>query len=218
MNSDLSRRGLLGAAALLGASAVAMPADGAALVQPPPESDLNALVARERRAIEDVMLRDGVEGVAVCLVHEGRPVWVEGFGVTEQPIGRKVAPDTLFSIQSTSKNVTAVSVLIAVQQGLLDLDTPVAAYLPDFRVHDRFGSDPQARITLRLLLSHRAGFTHEAPVGNNYDPSVPSFEAHVQQHLANLAALSRGRALPLLQSWLRLGRLHSANQGRRPLR
>jgi len=29
------------------------------------------------------------------------------------------------------------------------------------------------------LLSHRAGFTHEAPIGNNYDPAFPSFEAHV---------------------------------------
>jgi CubicO group peptidase (beta-lactamase class C family) len=39
---------------------------------------------------------------------------------------------------------------------------------------------PQAKMTLRLLLAHRAGFTHEAPVGNNYDPAFPSFEAHVR--------------------------------------
>jgi CubicO group peptidase (beta-lactamase class C family) len=35
-------------------------------------------------------------------------------------------------------------------------------------------------MTLRLLLSNRAGFTHEAPVGNNFDPAFPNFEAHVR--------------------------------------
>ncbi|MDT7818039.1 MAG: hypothetical protein QOJ42_7955, partial [Acidobacteriaceae bacterium] len=35
-------------------------------------------------------------------------------------------------------------------------------------------------MTLRHLLSHRAGFTHEAPVGNNYEPAFPDFEAHVR--------------------------------------
>jgi Beta-lactamase len=35
-------------------------------------------------------------------------------------------------------------------------------------------------MTLRHLLSHRAGFTHEAPVGNNYEPAFPDFDAHVR--------------------------------------
>jgi CubicO group peptidase (beta-lactamase class C family) len=39
---------------------------------------------------------------------------------------------------------------------------------------------PQRKMTLRLLLSHRAGFTHEAPVGNNFDPAFPDFETHLR--------------------------------------
>jgi CubicO group peptidase (beta-lactamase class C family) len=35
-------------------------------------------------------------------------------------------------------------------------------------------------MTLRRLLSHHAGFTHEAPIGNNYDTQYPSFEAYVE--------------------------------------
>jgi CubicO group peptidase (beta-lactamase class C family) len=91
-----------------------------------------------------------------------------------------VSVGTIFSIQSTSKNITAVATLLAVQHGFLDLDTPIGEYLPDFAVHSRFEAAPQANITLRLLLSHRAGFTHEAPVGNNYAPEFPNFEAHVR--------------------------------------
>jgi CubicO group peptidase (beta-lactamase class C family) len=145
---------------------------------PPP--DIQPLIEAERETIVRTMARERLEGVAVCLVHAGRPVWVEGFGVTDAPAGRKAAADTIFSLQSTSKNITATAIMIAVQRGLLDLDKPIGAYVPEFTVQSRFEPAPPAKITLRLLLSHRAGFTHEAPVGNNYEPAFPDFEAHVR--------------------------------------
>ena len=136
------------------------------------------LIDTERASIRAAMAESGIGAAAICLIHRGEPAWLEGFGSTAN--GRPVAPGTLFSIQSTSKNFTAVAVLLAVQQGLLDLDSPITRYLPDFTVRSRFERAPQERITLRLLLSNRAGFTHEAPVGNNYAPAAPSFEAHVR--------------------------------------
>ena len=143
-------------------------------------ADIKALIEAERRRIVAAMAREGIEGAAVCFVHDGAPVWVEGFGVTDSGAGRAVGADTIFSIQSTSKNFTATAVMIAAQRGLLDLDEPITGYLPGFTVQSRFEARPQDRITLRLLLSHRAGFTHEAPVGNNYEPAFPNFEAHVR--------------------------------------
>lgn len=138
------------------------------------------LIAAERGRILEAMSKEDVPGVAVCLIRDGQPAWVEGFGVTDRRSNRAVSVDTIFSIQSTSKNITAVATLLAVQQGFLDLDTPIGAYLPDFSVQSRFEAAPAAKITLRLLLSHRAGFTHEAPIGNNYAPEFPDFEAHVR--------------------------------------
>jgi len=143
-------------------------------------AEIDGLIARERTAIIDAMAKAGVEGAAVCFIHNGAAVWVEGFGVTDRPSGTPIRSDTIFSIQSTSKNFTAAAILIAVQAGILDLDEPITTYIPDFVVQSRFESAPQKRITLRLLLSHRAGFTHEAPIGNNYDSASPSFEAHVR--------------------------------------
>src|SRR5512147_1443849 len=104
---------------------------------------------------------------------------MEGFGYTAGDHKLAVTPDTLFSIQSASKNFTAAAVLVAVQDGLLDLDTPITKYLPAFTVNSRFEAHPERKITLRMLLSHRAGFTHEAPVGNNSDGDSTSFEQHV---------------------------------------
>jgi CubicO group peptidase (beta-lactamase class C family) len=140
---------------------------------------LEALVASERRNILASMATENIPGAAVCLIDEGN-IWIEGFGATDRGSKRRVSTDTIFSIQSTSKNFTATAVMLAVQRGLLDLDQPISAYLPDFTVQSRFDSTPQQKMTLRHLLSHRAGFTHEAPVGNNYEPAFPDFEAHVR--------------------------------------
>jgi CubicO group peptidase (beta-lactamase class C family) len=165
------------AATLCGSSAGAV---GYGDPGPVGRSDADIFIERERRKIQDTMAQNKVEGLAVCFIRDGKPAWVEGFGTTDGSSGRNVDSRTLFSIQSTSKNFTAAAVMLAVQEGLLDLDAPITTYLPDFAVRSRFETRPQERITLRLLLSHRAGFTHEAPVGNNYDPAFPSFEAHVR--------------------------------------
>ena len=78
-----------------------------------------------------------------------------------------------------SKSFTALGVLMAVQDGLLDLDEPVTTYLPEFTVNSPFEEHPEKKMTLRILLAHRAGFTHEAPVGGNYDSRPHTFEEHI---------------------------------------
>jgi CubicO group peptidase (beta-lactamase class C family) len=147
--------------------------------------DLQPVIARARREIGEIMARDAIPGAAAALVQGGEAVWTEAFGQTRAEGGRPIDPHTLFSLQSTSKNITAVAVMIAVQRGLLDLDAPITRYLPAFTVPSRHEAAPQEKITLRLLLSHRAGFTHEAPVGGNWEAEVSayesfSFEAHAE--------------------------------------
>ena len=108
-----------------------------------------------------------------------RVVWQQGFGSTESDARTPVTVDTIFSVQSMSKAFTVTAVMRAVQAGRLDLDVPITTYLPSFEVRSAFEPHPERRITLRMLLSHTAGFTHEAPLGNNYEPEPGDFEAHV---------------------------------------
>jgi len=142
--------------------------------------DIRSLIDVERNKIRASMASEKLPGAAVCLVYEGRPIWIEGFGETDWTHGRPVSDRTIFSIQSTSKNFTATAIMLAVQRGLLDLDEPITTYLPDFSVRSRFEPAPAGKMTLRLLLSHRAGLTHEAPVGNNYEPEFSDFETHIR--------------------------------------
>lgn len=141
----------------------------------------NTQMINEFRAmISEVMDREKIPGLAIALIEENKIVWTEGFGFTDFGKKRRVTPETIFSIQSASKTITATAEMIAVKDGLVDLDKPLSAYIPDFTVNSRFDEKPQDEITIRHLLSHRAGFTLEAPVGNNCYPESPSFEAHVK--------------------------------------
>lgn len=96
-----------------------------------------------------------VPGVALAVVHRGRIVLAQGFGVADQDSGRAVSADTVFQVASVSKSVTAWGVLGLVAQGRLDLDTPVQELLTRWRLPpSSFDAD---QVTLRRLLSHTAG-------------------------------------------------------------
>jgi CubicO group peptidase (beta-lactamase class C family) len=175
-----NRRSFMMGAGLAASAVFTSAAPAASRTAARPGSDVQSLIAAERNRIQEAMKIHDIPGVAVCFIQEGEPVWIEGLGVTDRRSNRRVDADTIFSIQSTSKNVAATGIMLAVQHGLLDLDEPITSYLPEFTVQSRFESTPQRRMTLRLLMAHRAGFTHEAPIGNNYAPAFPSFEAHVR--------------------------------------
>lgn len=140
---------------------------------------LDPLFAETRQSILDAMEKDDIPGLAIAVVDRERILWSEGLGVRDRVSGEPVTPETVFSIQSISKTFTATAVMLAVQDELVDLDAPITDYLPDFTVNSRFEENPERKMTLRHLLSHTAGFTHEAPVGNNFNAASPSFNAHV---------------------------------------
>ena len=138
------------------------------------------VIATYRARIPELMAEQGVPGLAVALVAADRTLWVEGFGSVDGGDSAPVNADTIFSIQSMSKLFTATAVMRAVAAGRLDLDAPITTYLPEFTVHSAFEEHPERKITLRMLLSHTAGFTHEAPIGNNNELDPGSFDDHVR--------------------------------------
>jgi len=149
----------------------------------PPASAADAattVIARYRERIPELMAEQGIPGLAVAVADADQALWVEGFGYRDRQGGAPVTADTIFGVQSMSKVFTATAVMQAVAAGRLDLDEPITAYLPNFTVNSAFEEHPERKITLRMLLSHTAGFTHEAPVGNNNELDPGSFEAHVQ--------------------------------------
>ncbi|MDR3568379.1 MAG: serine hydrolase [Syntrophobacteraceae bacterium] len=74
--------------------------------------------------------------------------------------------DTITNVYSTTKVMTALSVLILVDRGLLDLDAPVARYWPEF------SQGGKGNIPVRWILSHSSGlsgFGEPLPLEALYD-------------------------------------------------
>ena len=132
------------------------------------------------QAIQDSIVKNDMPGFSIAVVDRNSILWADAFGVLSKQKSDSVTIESNFSLQSISKAVTATAVMFAVQEGLVSLDTPITSYVPDFAVNSRFEERPERKITLRHLLSHRAGFTHEAPIGNNYQTEFDSFEQHIQ--------------------------------------
>ncbi|MGA7919855.1 MAG: glycoside hydrolase family 3 N-terminal domain-containing protein [Candidatus Acidiferrales bacterium] len=86
---------------------------------------------------------------------------VHPFGtLTRDAKSPAVKPDTIYDMASLTKViVTATSAMILVQEKWLDLDAPVARYLPGFLAAAKSDPDPswRARITVRMLLLHDSG-------------------------------------------------------------
>jgi CubicO group peptidase (beta-lactamase class C family) len=142
-------------------------------------ADAAAVIARYQARIPELMAEEGIPGLSVALVDRDGVLWTEGFGHLDRDGSPAVTTDTLFGVQSMSKNFTATAVMQAVGAGKVRLDEPITSYLPDFTVRSAFEEHPERKITMRMLLSHTAGFTHEAPVGNNFERETGTFEEHV---------------------------------------
>lgn len=93
--------------------------------------------------------RDAFAG-AVLVARDGEVLLDRGYGLANREWGVPNAGDTKFRLASLSKQFTAVAVLILNERGLVDLDAPVKAWLPDA---------PAAwdGVTPRRLLNHTAG-------------------------------------------------------------
>ncbi|MFI7444963.1 amino acid adenylation domain-containing protein [Nonomuraea indica] len=96
------------------------------------------------------MARHGVPGVGVAVIEEGGRVRAWGQGVTGERPARDVGARTRFQACSVSKHVTTLAVLRLVQEGRLELEEDVHAYLSAWRL-------PGGGATVRDLLDHRAG-------------------------------------------------------------
>lgn len=116
--------------------------------------DLAAFEPELRARVATAMAEREVPGVAVGVQLEGEQIAVcEGVTSVEQPLA--VDERTLFQIGSTTKTFVATALMRKVEDGSLDLDTPLVHYLPGFALRKpEYGK----RVTTRHLLSHTGGW------------------------------------------------------------
>lgn len=96
--------------------------------------------------------------VGVAVIEGGELAWAAGYGDYEENGDRKIDADTMFSGASISKTYTAMLALQLVERGVWNLDVNVNRYLKSWQLPENEFTR-QEPVTLRWLLSHKAGTT-----------------------------------------------------------
>jgi CubicO group peptidase (beta-lactamase class C family) len=123
--------------------------------------------------ILDRMKRYNIPGVSVAVIDHGELDWAKGYGIKESGSSDPVTSETLFQAASISKPVTALGALHLVEQGILDLDSPVNDKLASWKVPENEFSEKE-KVTLRRLLTHSAGLTVSGFPGYSTSDQVPT--------------------------------------------
>jgi len=143
------------------------------------------------KALEQERATQAVPGVSVGIVIDGELAYAKGFGVIDPATKSVPDADTVYRIGSISKSFTGLSLLSLRDDGVLNLDDPLARWIPEANklVYPTRDERP---ITLRQLTQHTSGLPRMGPFDPEHDPD----EATV---LGSLAKITLERA-PVLAS------------------
>lgn len=116
---------------------------------------MNFRTAHWQTRLDRLRAAHNVPGAALAVLVDGE-IHELASGILHRGTGVEATPDSVFQLGSIAKTYTATLVMQLVDEGLLDLDTPVVEVLPEFAT-----ADPAATktITTRQLLSHTSGLT-----------------------------------------------------------
>ncbi|HEY0131776.1 MAG TPA: serine hydrolase domain-containing protein [Allosphingosinicella sp.] len=121
-------------------------------------------------AARAAMQRTGARGLAMAVIEDGKPVFVRAWGHRNAG-GDSLRADTIMYGASLTKAVFAYTVMQLVEEGRIDLDRPLAGYLPrplpEYGNLDAYGNwgdlagdERWRKLTARHLLTHSSGFSN----------------------------------------------------------
>ncbi|MEM9859784.1 MAG: serine hydrolase domain-containing protein [Bacteroidota bacterium] len=91
-------------------------------------------------------------GATVLVAVNGEIVYNKAYGMANLELDVPMQPHMIFQLASITKQFTAISILMLMEDGKLDLNDEVTAYIPDYPTNDH-------TITIRNLLTHTSGIT-----------------------------------------------------------
>jgi CubicO group peptidase (beta-lactamase class C family) len=119
---------------------------------------------------------DGTVGAAYVVLDHAQISDARSYGMADSSLKQAVDKNTVFHWGSITKTLTAVSIMQLRDRGKISLDDPILKYVPELaRVHSE--NNGIARVTVRHLLSHTAGFqgpTWPYKEGKSWEPFEPT--------------------------------------------
>jgi CubicO group peptidase (beta-lactamase class C family) len=93
-----------------------------------------------------------IAGAVTLVARNGKVFHLEATGFQDLESRKPMRTNTIFDVRSVTKTVTAVAVMILIEEGKLGLNDPVEKYLPGFK-----------KITIHHLLTHTSGLPFSRP-------------------------------------------------------
>ncbi|MCW3820106.1 beta-lactamase family protein [Micromonospora sp. DR5-3] len=176
---DTLRAGSASEVGLLPEHVDRMPADLAAYLEPTQDHPGHPAFAGAvvLAAKDGVVVQHAAVGTAVRYSAVGPP---PALAAVELPDDQQLPmrPDTIFDLASVSKLFTTIVVMQQVERGLVDLDAPVARYVPEF------AAGGKSSVTVRMLLTHTSGLPAFTPLWSRYPTPAERFAAALATPLA----------------------------------
>ena len=122
----------------------------------------DADISRLDAWLQEEVARAQYPSLSVAIVRDGKVIYQNAFGFEDMKARRKATPETSYNVASVTKAFTATLAVLLHERGVIDLDQPVAKYLPqDVSISTKpiLG----ATITLRQLASHTSGLPRGTP-------------------------------------------------------
>lgn len=105
--------------------------------------------------IQKMIEATNTPSLSIGIAQDGIIVWEESFGLANREKQIKATPQTIYSLASVSKPMTATAMMILVEKGLIDLNDSINKYLNDSKITIYEGNTKDA--TISRLLHHTAG-------------------------------------------------------------
>ena len=149
-----------------------------------------------------------VSGCSCMVLQQGRERCYYEYGYRDLAAKKPLTRDTIFRFYSLTKPVTAVAVMMLLEEGKLDLLTPVSDYFPSFRkqYYMRGGKrvPVQTPVQIRHLLNMTSGLTYPCGTGDETDVQTAALiddvvaRLHTDEALTTAGIVERLGAIPLL--------------------
>ena len=103
-----------------------------------------------------------IPGAVMLIARGGRIGFAEAIGFRDREAGAPMPLDAIFRIASMTKPVTSVAAMMLAEEGALQISSPVAEYLPEFRERTVGIERVRARrvMTVQDLMRHTSGLTY----------------------------------------------------------
>ena len=128
-----------------------------------------------RASILSQMQQRNVPSIAVAVAQGDHIIWEQGFGWADREKLIPADANTMYSLASISKPLTATALMTLTAAGKIDLDKPVNDYLGDSKIRARIGNADDA--TVRRVANHSSGLPeHFQFFYRNESWRAPSFD------------------------------------------